>query len=296
MSLSIAINQTGYGMSTDIGTYRWNGHAFNPNGEGYGQTWNPWEEDWYGIGIYSAQSSFNVGNFQYGNEVVLYLIDFESDKRDSGYINFTWYDPFDEPLLSMSIPWSVPAAEYWYSAWVGIGLKHDRWGYKEIWTDGDYYVEADITYDDDTKHHYTQKFFTITNCEELAYRPGDYPPYVGKIWVEGTDLCYICWQGYKMIAKSDGSSEIAGEEYAGKIWVEGEKIAYVDSSGVKRKTKRGDPFGHHDWDELPEAPGTDYSGCIWVNDYMSDTYLMFIDESGVKRRVGAGYVLSGDYQ
>ena len=297
MAIGMIDYGTGFGISnTEVGTYRWNGHAFNPNGVGYGQGWNPFEGDWDDVVLYNREDEFDLTGFQFGNEVVLFMVQFSTDESDNGYIHFTYYDPDDEPLCSFSTPWSISPSEEYYTAFFAIGLKSDRWGDKEIHKNGKYYAEADITYNNNTSHHYVYSFFDVVNCPTLE-RPGDTSGMIGKIWVEGTELCYICFQGYKMRAKTDGSYTYVDEDLAGKVWVEGNKIAFIDEYGVKRKTKLGDPFGHHDGlDELPDYPGTEYSGAIWVNNSWSDTYLMFVDEYGIKRRVGAGYVFGGDYQ
>jgi hypothetical protein len=296
MAINILESETGYGLESDIGIYRWHGHAFNPSGQEAEQSWNPWGS-WSNrdVNIYNASSSFNLSGFQYGNEVVIYLLRFSTSVTDSGTITITYYDPDDNPLLSYNFDWSYDPEDFdWWGAFVGIGIKDDRFGSREIWENGQYYVEADITYNNGSTHYYTYKFFTVSNQPVLTLV---YPfTNVGKIWVDGDELHYICYQGYDMIAKHDGSSSYVGDQHAGKIWIEGNKIAYVDEDGYKRRTKKGALYGNPAGDELPSSPGTGASGSIWVNDWGSDTYLMFVDEYGIKRRVGAGYVFGGDYQ
>jgi hypothetical protein len=297
MTITVDFFSTGTGITSTIGTYRWNGHSFNPTGNtgsGY-QTWNPWTDSWAGYAISGSTSSFDLTDAQYGNEVVLAALKFTTSVNDSGTITFTWVDPDANTLVTYALAWSAPATN-WYGAWAGIGVK-ELDGNHEIWKDGTYTVYYDITYGGGTVSGHVH--FTISNYPSTR----EATAVVGSIWIEGEFIAYIPYQGWKILCSHDGSSSAIGAGYAGSLWLETNgKITYIDASGNKRNTKLGDKYG---WgpgtggysNELPAAPGAGYAGTMWVsNDDMQDTFIMIISADGIMYRIGAGYATSGDYQ
>jgi hypothetical protein len=294
MTISILEFGPAYGVSSNIGTYRWNGHSFNPTGDktdGY-QTWNPWTESWDGVTRYLPVDSFNLGSMQQGNEVVASLIKFSTDIADWGIVTLRYKDPQGNILFTISYSWNMGAG-YWYSVWAGVGIKGND--HNEIHENGTYSVEYTITYNSDSSSVNGSASFDIY----------DYPTPVwvqwtsGYIWVESDRLCFLCGDWYKIRCKHDGTDYgLIGTAYAGHFWLETNgKIAYIDSLGHKRMTKKGDRYGWLGYaSEIPSSPGVAYAGSIWASSDFNSYYLMIVSSDGVKYRIGAGYTDTGDYQ
>lgn len=288
MVLSLIQVNTGFGIGSDIGVYRWNAHSFNPSCDTDYQTWNPWTQAWDGFFIFNITAVFNLAGFWYGNEAMLAAVQFESDVDDDGYIYMDWYDPDNNLLFSYSLPFNIGAGG-WYAAWSGIGVKA---GGAEIWKNGTYHVDWSVV----------GNFNAISGdlYPVVSNYPGATQGTVGYIWVEGDYLMYCCDQGgYKIRCKHDGTVDAVGIENAGYIWLEDNgKIAYVDDDGDKRFTKMGDEFGWPPFpDELPGAGLGAHAGYIWVSDgWYTDTYLCIVSSDGLKYRIGPGYVHAGDHQ
>jgi hypothetical protein len=138
MALTLNFANTGLGLSSYIGIYRWNGHSFNPSCDSDYQSWNPWTQAWDGVAIYGATSSFDLSGFRYGNEAILAAIKFTSSVVDSGTFYFYWYDPDNNLLFTFLGSWSCPGVDFWYAAWSGIGVKAGT--AQEIWKNGTYHV------------------------------------------------------------------------------------------------------------------------------------------------------------
>jgi len=294
MTISILEFGPGYGISSNIGTYRWNGHSFNPTGdktEGY-QTWNPWTEAWDGATRYLPVTSFNLSSMQQGNEVVASLIRFSTSIDDWGIVTLRYKDPDGNTLFTYALSWNMGAG-LWYACWAGMGIKSP--GYGEIWKNGTYTVEYTITYNSNSSSVSGSTTFDI-----FDYPVATYAPSAGYIWVEGDRLTFACSDGcHKIRCKNDGTDYgLVGVQYAGSFWLETDgKIAYVDSSGHKRMTKKGDRYGWLGYaSEIPSSPGVAYAGSIWASNDFNSYYLMIVSSNGVKYRIGAGYTDTGDYQ
>jgi len=292
MTLSLITAGTGFGIGSDIGEYGWNGHSFNPSAEDAAYCdWNPWTEDWEGFYIVSPTAAFDLTGFRYGNEAILAAVQFESDVDDNGTLWMNWYDPDTNLLFGFSIAWSITVADNtWYAAWSGIGVKA---GGNEIWKNGTYDVSWTATGNFNTIHDHL--YPVVSNYPGATSTAGN----TGYLWVEGEELAFSNYQGYKTLCHHDGSSSAVGVGNAGHIWLEDDgKITYVDSSGDKRSTKMGDEYGWYpDPTELPDAGLGAHAGHIWVSsgDY-TDTFICIISDDGVKYRVGVGYARAGDYQ
>jgi hypothetical protein len=286
-------------VNFDSEVYRWNAHSFNPTSDpacGY-QTWdifdNPASDDWdtppYS---YIPETDFDLSGFCYGNEVVMFVLSwYITGESESGTVIIRYKDPDSNTIFTNSASWSGDAGE-WYYRWAAIGVKA---GGAEIWKNGTYSIEYDISWDGGASHETGTVYFTVSNYPTATSTSG----YAGSIWVEDDYLCFASYSGYKIRCRHDGSSSYVGTEYAGAVWLETNgKISYVDASGYKRNTKLGDKYGYDGWTtELPSAPGASYAGSIWVSSASEGTtYLMIISADGIKYRIGAGYVESGDYQ
>jgi len=289
MTLSLIQDDTGFGIGSDIGVYRWNGHSFNPSVDSDYQSWNPWTEAWDGFYIDNITAAFDLSGFRYGNEAILAAVEFESDVDDSGYIYMDWYDPDSNLLFSFSLYFSIVTDE-WYAAWSGIGVKA---GGDEVWKNGTYTVEWSVEGNYNTISG--SLYPVVSNYPGGTSTSGS----TGALWVEGEELAFANYQGYKTLCHHDGTSSYVGTAYSGHIWLETNgKITYVDDDGYKRSTKMGDEYGWYpDPTELPGSGLGAYAGHIWVSngDY-TDTFLCIISGNGVKYRIGVGYALAGDYQ
>lgn len=291
MTITVNEAQTGFGITTDVGTFRWNGHGFNPTGDktdGY-QSFDPYNDSYAGVTAYNPTTSFDLTGYQYGNEVVLFLVKYTTDVAQTVTTIITFKDPDGNALYVGLFTPSMPANSY-YANWLGIGIK--EYPSNEIWKDGTYTVEYVISHSSGTESGSVS--FTISNYPATTSGTASD---VGALWVEGDNLAYICAQRRKIVVKHDGTSSYKGTAYKGAIWLETDgKISYIDSSGYKRSTKAGDQYGYDNTGELPSTPGTTSKGSIWAcNDYY-DAYLMIVSSDGTKYRIGPGYVGSGDYQ
>ena len=285
---------TGLGISSTAGTFRWNGHSFNPSCDPAVQSWNPWTQSWAGFSVFATTSSFDLTGFRYGNEAIASAVQFSSNVADYGTVVMNWYDPGVNLIFSTSVAFSMPAGG-WYACWSGIGVKADG---LEIWENGTYTIHYVAT----GQHGSLSGFLSpvVSNYPAATYAYGS----VGDIWVEGEELAFINYQDYKTLCHNDGVAyDVAGlpdASLAGHIWLETNgKISYISETGYKRCTKMGDKYGNYpDPSELPGAPGTAYSGHIWVSSaFYTDSYLCFISNDGIKYRLGVGYVDAvGDYQ
>jgi len=286
MTLALVVANTGFGIGSNIGVYRWNAHSFNPSADTDYQTWDPWTEAWTGFYISNPTLAFDLTGFWYGNEAMLAAIHFETDVDDDGDLTMDWYDPDANLLFSFSVAWSIVAGN-WYAAWSGIGVKAAG---AEIWKNGTYHVDWSVV----------GNFNTISGdiYPVVSNYPGATAGAAGYIWVDDDYLMYTCYQGYVIRCNHDGTSSDEGG-HEGYIWLEDDgKIAYIDDDGFKRMTKMGDEFGWPpDPDELPTAGEGANDGYIWVStgDY-TDTFLCIISDDGNKYRIGPGYVHAGDYQ
>lgn len=286
--LTLISANTGFGIGSDIGVYRWNAHSFNPSVDSDYQSWDPWTQAWTGYYVSNITATFALTGFQYGNEAMLAAVDFSSDVNDNGTIYMYWYDPDNNLLFSYSLAFSVGAGN-WYAAWSGIGVKA---GGAEIWKNGTYKVTWSVQ----------GNFNTISGTlyPVVTNYPTATQGTAGYIWVEGDNLCYCCYQGgYKITCAHDGTSASATMANIGYVWLETDgKISYVDSKGWERKTKMGDEYGWPpDPTELTASGLMSHAGHIWVSDgNYTDTYLCIISNNGVKYRIGPGYVHAGDYQ
>jgi len=296
MSITTNTFGTGLGITGSPGTYRWNGHAFNPTSDttdGY-QTW-----DCFNVSSSSrptlsgATSSFSLTNYKYGHEVALTLLAFTSSIDDNGTATITIYDPSSAVIGGpFSMDWSAGAGGWWY-LWYGVGIKNDGY-YTEVTSNGTYTSSYEITYNGGGSSKTGSYNWTVTNIPTRTSSSN-----VGALWVEGDNLCFMSAQDTKIVCANDGTSYATGISPTGNIWLETDgKIAYVDSSGVKRMTKKGDRYGnpYQGSTEVPSTPGSTFSGAIWASNSFDDTYLMFISNNGVKYRLGVGYYTTGDYQ
>lgn len=294
MALTLLHADRGLGIQRSIGTYyRWNGHSFNPSsntGGGF-QTWDYWADPsdfWPGPVVYSSTGAFDLTGYQYGIEVAMFVLKFQSSVSDSGTYTHTWKDPDGNTIMTYSASWSCPGAGYWWCCWSAAGMKAAG---AEIHKNGTYTVQYSVT---GTYGSLSGSVtFTVSNYPAQTSTSN-----IGRIWVEGANLCFICNQGYKIVVPNDGSGSYVDITKAGTVWAETNgKLAYIDSSGNKRMTKLGDRFGYDSWTtEIPSAPGASYAGSVWVSTANEgDTYLMLISADGNKYRIGAGSLL-GDYQ
>jgi hypothetical protein len=291
----------GEGISkSGVGTYKWGKHSFNPTGADTYQSWDCFDDpnfewDEY-LSRYGNSATFDLTGYRYGNEVCMAVLKWEnlSEHSDSGIWNITLKDPDDNIIISITDDWSMSSG-YWKYAWYGIGVKTLS-GDKEIWKNGTYTFEYTITYDDDTETETDSVTFDVYSFPSV----GSYlSSKKGHIWIEGENIAFICYQGYKIVVKHDGSSSYIDSDKAGTIWVESDgRIHYIDADRYERKTKTGDKYGNPDQgsDEIPDSPETSYEGYIWVSNSFDDTYLMVVTQDGIKYRIGVGYVDSGDYQ
>jgi hypothetical protein len=294
MALSLIHVATGLGIQRSTGTYyRWHNHSFNPTSnisDGY-QTWDFWGDpsDVYpGPVVYSAQSSFDLTGYQYGIELVMFVLKFQSDTADSGTFSHIWKDPDGNTLNTFSGSWNCPGAGYWWYSWSGDGIKANG---SEIHKNGTYTIQYSVTGNYGSLSGSVT--FTVSNFPAATSSSN-----LGRIWVEGNHLCYICYQGYKIQLPTDGTGTYVDGTKAGSVWMETNgKIAYIDATGNKRSTKKGDRYGFDGWTtEIPGSPGTAHAGKIWVsNSSEADTYLVIISPDGNKYRIGAG-AITGDHQ
>ncbi len=286
--LALMVANTGFGIGSDIGVFRWNAHSATPSADPGYQGWNPWTQAWDGFFIFNPTLVFDLTGFWYSNEAIAAAIQFESDVDDSGTIYIDFYDPDSNLIYSGSVGFSIDAGN-WEAVWAGIGVKADG---AEIHKNGTYHVDWSVV----------GNFNTISGdiYPVVSNYPGATQGTAGYIWVDDDYLMYCCSEGgYVIRCKHDGTSSFEGVAHAGYIWLEDDgKIAYIDDDGFKRFTKMGDEFGNPpNPTEMPGAGLGAHAGYIWVsNGTFTDTYLCIISDDGVKYRIGPGYVHAGDYQ
>jgi len=299
VGISILDVGTGYGLTdSSRGTYRVNGHSFNPTNvtmDG-GQSWDikTYPNPLGALSIYNPTSTFDLTGFQYGIEVVLGMLSLQAfTYPESITVTQSFTDSYGNILWSWPLSTYLPV-NYWAYSYVYMGIKAAN---QEIYSNGVYNYNYSISYSGGIQSDSVP--FTVSNFPYNPLPAYSFPDSKGKIWVEGNNLAFLCSQnGAKILVPTDGTGTPVGTQYAGKIWLEVPgKITYVDEYGFKRNTKMGDRWGWLADPDIPGIPGVDKSGCIWVNNYYNDTFLIIVSPDGIKYRIGAGSIASlGDYQ
>jgi hypothetical protein len=329
--------------SSSAGYYLWGKHSFNPTGNTLdgSHTWDAfltshkYDTSAYRVFPYEEVNGTYVYNidltgYKYGQEVFMVYAGIDS-KSDNIYMN-----------LTITLPGSIVFMDNWYLFplsepdnyfWYGIGIK-DAFGIKEIYSNGLYNINIKfyVASGDEFEYygellHESDILVVISNFPDIGkvYTTQD----VGKIWVEGEHICFICPQRRKIIVGHDGETFSPYEGRIiepGMIWLEEGMdglIFYCDEYGDIRRTKYGDRFGNpyhagsyyvseEDYyegaGELTYIKGTSYLkyytlaytkdvsqwGKIWVSNSFDETCLMIMSSNGYKYRIGAGHGIDGD--
>lgn len=285
----------GQWIGASFNRYIWNGHIFWPSYEAQGYNNNyPWSIG--NTGTVNSKSSFDLTDFQVGNEAVFSHAAIRFNESTYAYWTMTWYDNLGNILYEDSyyVSQSVdPGWEWEYLFGSGIGVRPEPW--PEIYYNGQYSIRSRISSLDQTKRYY------ITNLDtDVLTR------YIGKeghMWVEGNNLWYISEIGCKQKLLSQSTTGFVDESKAGHVWIDGSesRICWVGSISTFGKvpvfeSKLADVYWSEGWDTGgPVNVGSSNAGFIWVDSWQW-TILQFIDYAGRKCRIGPGYVYSGDYQ
>jgi len=289
MAITIDEAQTGFGISATIGTYRWNGHGFNPTNnktDGY-QTFDPFNDSWAGATTLNPTAAFDLLGYQYGNEVVVFFLKYTSTISQGVTTTMQFIDPDDNVIYQKEFTPYIYADD-WAGSWIGIGIK--EYPTNEIWKNGTYRAAYSIVHSGGTISGSIN--FVVSNYPTTTASTN-----VGAVWVEGENLAYICAQRRKIAVKNDGTSSFVSTAKKGSIWLESDgRITYISNTGYKRKTKLGDKYGFNSYGELPNAPGIGYKGHMWACNGFYDVYLMIVSSDGNIYRIGPGYYTTGDYQ
>jgi len=292
MATVIKRSGTGEGVTYNPGnTYIWNGHGF----------WPPMRDQGFDEGdyaynttvLYNADTSFDLTNFRPGYEVVLYLVVIETTSSpNSGNYTMKFEDNSSNVLYTQTSSFNHPAdasTSYESFAWIAIGCRPSP--YSEINYNGTYYAKTTGAVSE-TKSFTTSGLNTSLNTLYSSDK--------GMIWVESTNIVFICQLGTVQSIQHDGSTYGShSTSEAGKIWVpdgaSGLKyLCYIDSSGNERHTKEG-TYYFDIYDTSVTSTSSANAGAISVSDSPNWTSIKFVAADGNVVQLGQGYLYGNMY-
>lgn len=262
--------------------YCWHAHTYNPPLPWYGCCCVP---NTLSYTLFNACSNFNAVNFYPGIELVMGVADYGCVESDctvgTKYV-------YSGTVLSQ-FTYTAPAGLHYY-VWHGMGIKPNCGC--EIYTNGTYCFIAIACGASDCCCT-----FTVSNLD-AGRLCCNYAP--GAIWIEGDSIWYVPKYGWKTCICNDGSCYgSTTSDRRGAIWVPSSAnvnyLEYIDESCILRRTHNGDICGWCGCDGMPSTPGSTKSGFIWAECGFNGHALMFINCSGQKVRIGAGYLNGNEY-
>ena len=272
-------------VSYGIETYCWDGYSFAPS-----FCYQNWHNDSFCVNTPSLRnphSTYDHTDYWPGHESLFHWTYFCFCDCFCGIMCNRTYDPCGNLQFTYSYFYNASLPSGYYSQnwfWAGLGVNDSN--IDEIYINGRY-CTCVTTGTTGLPNFTTYACVCCLDTSKLAQHTGD----EGHIWVEGDNIWFIGDRGsYAHCVKNDGSSTFVGLAHAGSIWVgTGDYLEYVDSSGYKRRTHVGDPYGICGAITCGCCDvGTANKGYIYVNSNW--VFLYFVNCSGKLIRLGNGFV------
>jgi hypothetical protein len=303
MAVTLDYCETGEGFHTADSsgcnqTYTWFRHSFGPSitDQGLSNLWctgpiTTWE-------VSSATTSFDLTDFQFGNEVAWGVIKVLVTDGDSHTYSWGYKDKDGNALIATTVSFQI-SPSYYFLMTSGIGINYPGAvgsSTKEIYYNGDYslFISSPVT---------GSKTFTVSNLYTTNVTTIDAADR-GYIWIYTHYLVFINGNGNVMLINEDTgySGSTVDSSNAGHIWFSSTNgdyhLYYVDHDGKIRRTKAGSKYRlvrNSSSDVALGSTTTANKGYIWV-DTFDYAFIYAIAQDGNIIRIGPGYVGASDTQ